>query len=78
MRTTINVDDSIIEDLMKYSGAKSKTGAVNEAIVEYVRSKKIETLISLLDEIEFEDDWEEFRHLDREKAGCHNVEPDSG
>jgi Arc/MetJ family transcription regulator len=42
MRTTINVDEKILQDLMRFTDAKTRTEAVNHAIAEWVRRKRIE------------------------------------
>ena len=52
MRTTINVDDGILQDLMRFTDAKTKTEAVNRAIDEWVRRKRIDLFIGRRGKIE--------------------------
>lgn len=42
MRTTINVEENIFRDLMRFTDAKTRTEAVNRAIAEWVRLKRID------------------------------------
>jgi Arc/MetJ family transcription regulator len=48
MRTTIDIDDDLISEVMKISGIKTKKKAVLVALREYLRYKKIEELKSLI------------------------------
>jgi Arc/MetJ family transcription regulator len=48
MRTTIDIDDDLISEVMKISGIKAKKKAVLVALKGYLRYKKIEELKSLI------------------------------
>ncbi len=65
MRTTVNVDDDLFDELMKLSGAETKTEAVRTAIAEYVRERRKRRLIALRGKIDVADDLTDFRELDR-------------
>lgn len=47
MRTTINIPDQIIDQLMSFSNSLTKTDAVNKAILDWVKYKKIQKIKSL-------------------------------
>ncbi|MCZ7624540.1 MAG: type II toxin-antitoxin system VapB family antitoxin [Candidatus Methylomirabilis sp.] len=47
MRTTINLDDELVTELMHVSGVKRKREAIHLAISEFLRRKKIEGLLAL-------------------------------
>lgn len=64
MRTTLNIDDSVARDLIRYTDAKTKTEAVNKAITEWVRCKRIEEFRALGGTIEWEGDLEKSRALE--------------
>lgn len=53
MRTTINIDDEIMEFVMKETGAATKTDAVRQALEDYIKRRKIEKLIALKGKIRF-------------------------
>ncbi|MBI1819410.1 MAG: type II toxin-antitoxin system VapB family antitoxin [Nitrospirae bacterium] len=48
MRTTIDINDKLIDEVIKASGAKSKKGAVVIALQEYIKAKKREELKNLI------------------------------
>ena len=47
MRTTLNLSETLIAELMKVSGVKTKTEALHLAISEFIRQKKLAKLRSL-------------------------------
>jgi len=53
MRTTLNLDDALIEELIKVTEAKTKTDAIHQAIAELIRRRKLERLKSLSGKIGF-------------------------
>jgi len=55
MRTTVTLDEAMVSELMKLSGAKNKTTAVSNALREYIRRAKLEQLASLLGKIQIDE-----------------------
>lgn len=47
MRTTLILNDELVEELLKVTQAKTKTDAIHQAIAELIRKKKIEQLKAL-------------------------------
>ncbi|MHB2147699.1 type II toxin-antitoxin system VapB family antitoxin [Calditrichota bacterium LG25] len=64
MRTTINIPDEIMKELLSYSRTKSKTKAVSEALKEWIRMQKIKKLKSLRGKLKIEMDLEKQRAED--------------
>lgn len=64
MRTTVTIPDEVLEDLMRYTEARTRTEAVNWVISEWVRRRKIEEFKSLRGKVWFEGDIDELRALD--------------
>ena len=58
MRTTINVKDELMNELMKHTIAKSKTKAIELAIKEYLEKKAMEDIIALSGQVRIDLDWE--------------------
>jgi len=58
MRTTLNLDDSLISDLLDCTHEKVKTKAITIAIKDYLHRKKIEEILSLQGNLDIEDNWE--------------------
>lgn len=47
MRTTIEIDDELMEDAMKWSNLKSKKELVNAALGEYIKLQKRQAMKNL-------------------------------
>lgn len=60
MRTTLFIDESLLEEAKKESGVKTNREAVEIALEEYVRRKKTEKLIDLEGKIELSFTLSEF------------------
>ncbi len=66
MRTTIDVSRHLLEDVVRLSGEKSVTRAVNKGLADYVRRQRAQKLIAALGTHDLDlDDWYEFRHQER-------------
>jgi Arc/MetJ family transcription regulator len=48
MRTTVEVNDKLLEEAMRASGSGTKKDAINSALKEYVRAKRREQLRKLI------------------------------
>ena len=49
MRTTIDLDESLVSDTIKESGKKSKKAALEEAMREFVNSRRRSRLIERIE-----------------------------
>jgi len=58
MRTTININDDLIDAIMVLTKAKTKTKAIEISIRDYIERKAIEDLISLSGRIDMDPDWQ--------------------
>lgn len=64
MRTTLNLDDLLVKDLMAATGAKTKTEAIHQALSDFVRRQKRRRLKALSGKIHLDLDW---RQLEQEE-----------
>jgi len=53
MRTNINLDDTLVAEAFKYSGAKTKKELVHQALKEFVENRRRYNLLDLEGKIEF-------------------------
>ena len=67
MRTTLDIDERLLEKTMRLSQKKTKAAAVNEALDTYVRTKKLEGLLALEGKIQIEDNWAELEQREMEE-----------
>ncbi len=61
MRTTINIEDGLLERVMGLTGTRVKTRAVDVALREYVRLKAREELLLLRGRMNLSDIWQQGR-----------------
>ena len=48
MRTTVTLDENLVGELLSFTHAKTKTGAVTLAVKEHIRRAKLKKLAGLL------------------------------
>ena len=65
MRTSITVNNDIIEQLVKDTGIKSKSKAVEAVVSEYLKSRQIKKIMKMKGKIRFDLSADEIRHYDR-------------
>jgi hypothetical protein len=65
MRSTVTLDKKRLDELVYETKARSKTSAVNEAITEYLRRRKIDKIMSMKGKLEFDMTAEEIRDNER-------------
>ncbi|MCX7011955.1 MAG: type II toxin-antitoxin system VapB family antitoxin [Candidatus Sumerlaeota bacterium] len=64
MRATITIQDDAMKDLARFTKGRTKTAAVNYAIRDWVRLKKMQEIKSLCGKIDIADDLETLRALE--------------
>ena len=62
-RTTLDIDETLLEDAMKAIGAKTKTEAVELALQEAIRHRRRQQLMESLGTYDLDIDLEELRRL---------------
>lgn len=70
MRTTINLDDNLIKELMRVSRIKQKRGIIHLAISEFLRRKKVGGLFALESKVHPKLGW---RELEDEELKAQQV-----
>jgi Arc/MetJ family transcription regulator len=67
MRTTIDIDEELMKKVVKDTGEKSKSRAVNKVLEEYMRRRAIEDIRAMVGKIQIDDLREEQRAADRKR-----------
>jgi Arc/MetJ family transcription regulator len=64
MRTNIDIDDALIDEVMKVANVKTKKEAVHLALQEFLKAKKKKDLFDLAGKIAFDEsyDYKALRH----------------
>lgn len=73
MRTTINVPDSVLGELVRLTGTKTRTEAVNQALSEWVRWRRLCRLLALRGKLAFDSDLEALRALELGETGAEHA-----
>jgi len=58
MRTNIDIDDALIDEVMRVANVKTKKEAVHLALQEFLKAKKKKNLFELAGKIEFEENYD--------------------
>jgi hypothetical protein len=58
MRATLNIPDELLNDVQSLCGETSKTRAIVIAMEDFVRRRRMESLIALQGRITIDYDWE--------------------
>lgn len=70
MRTTLDIDDKLLDEVVRISGKKGRSRAVQAALEEYVRQRRRELLLELPAQIGIEENWQDLREAElSERAG---------
>lgn len=57
MRTNINLDDNLLKEAFKYTGAKTKKELINIALKELIETRKRLNLLDLAGKIQFSEKY---------------------
>ncbi len=72
MRTTLNIDSELLEDVLEATGERTKSKAVNAVLKEYIRRKRIKEWIDSWGKIIVDDFSEEAELAEREREAFLN------
>ena len=67
MRTTLDIDGELLDKVVDAPGERTKSGAVNAALKEYIRRKHVQELIDSWGKIIVDDYSEEANRPDEER-----------
>ena len=67
VRTTLDVDRKLLDEVVKGTGERSKSAAVNKALDEYVRRTKTYELLTMAGRTHLDDTRVEQREADRRR-----------
>ena len=68
MRTTLNIKDEIVEQVLELTGAKNKSQAVNQALEAFVREKRTQKLLNLKGKLNLEENWKKLREMELDES----------
>ena len=66
MRTTLDVDPKLLDEVVETTGERSRSKAVSAALEEYLRDVRLKRLLALKGKLDLDlNDWYELRHRER-------------
>lgn len=68
MRTTLNVDEKILEEVMDLTGAKNRSQAINLVLHEFVKKKRLQKLLDLRGTLHLENNWRDLREMELDEG----------
>lgn len=71
MRTTIAIDENLIDELMRVEPNVSRSEAMRKAIEEYVRRKRLEEFLTLAGTGLVDMDWRDVEQAELRKLKSH-------
>jgi hypothetical protein len=64
MRTTLNINDDVINKITELTGAKNRSKAVNEVLELYIKEKRLNNLLSLKGKLHLDGNLHELREME--------------
>ncbi len=64
MRTTLSIDDQVMQSVMQATGRSNPLEAVREALNSYLQEQKLKKVIALRGKVQIADNWRKLRALD--------------
>jgi Arc/MetJ family transcription regulator len=68
MRTTINIKEKTVQEVMHITGAKNKSQAINEALEAYVKEKRVKQLLELKGKLNLDENWKTLREMELDET----------
>jgi predicted CopG family antitoxin len=65
MRATVTIEKEVLDELVKATGARSKSAAVKKIIDEYLRKRKVQNILAMKGKLSFDLTADEIRHHER-------------
>jgi len=68
MRTTINIKEKTVQEVMHITGAKNKSQAINEALEAYVQENRMKKLLELKGKLNLDENWTALREMELDET----------
>ncbi|MBI5789273.1 MAG: type II toxin-antitoxin system VapB family antitoxin [Candidatus Schekmanbacteria bacterium] len=69
MRTTLNIDNALVNKLMEITHEKSKTKAITIAIEDYLKKKSLQKILSYQGKLNIENNWQQLEEEELKEYG---------
>ena len=65
MKTTVSLDNAVLEQLLTYTQTKTAKECIAKAIEEYIRYMQRQELLNCRGAVEIEDNWRQLRDMEQ-------------
>ncbi len=67
MRTSLNIDDNLLADVMQSTGEKNRSEAIRVALSSYLQQQRKNKILALRGKVDIDDNWQKLRELEIEE-----------
>jgi metal-responsive CopG/Arc/MetJ family transcriptional regulator len=64
MRASLNIDDSMLAEVMQVTGKKNRSVAIRMALAAYLKQQRKNKVLALRGKVKIENNWQELRELE--------------
>ena len=65
MRTSLNIDDDMLLEVMKATGKDNRSEAIRIALAAFLKQQKKNKILALRGKVDIEDNWQQLRELEK-------------
>ena len=68
MRTTLDIDQKLLDQVVAITGERNRGRAVNLALAAFVRRQRVQDFVALAGSIDLVDDWHRLEEVEIDKT----------
>jgi len=65
MRTTLNIDESVLSEVMNLTGKKNRSEAIRIALASYLKQQQKNKILAMRGKVNVMDNWRKLRNLEK-------------
>lgn len=64
MRTSLNIDDNLLAEVMQSTGKKNRSEAIRVALSSYLQQQQKNKILALRGKVNIDNNWQKLRELE--------------
>ncbi len=65
MRTSLNIDDTMLFEVIKETGKENRSEAIRIALAAFLKQQKKNKILALRGKVDIEDNWQSLREMEK-------------
>jgi metal-responsive CopG/Arc/MetJ family transcriptional regulator len=65
MRTSLNIDDTMLFEVMQETGKNNRSEAIRIALAAFLKQQRKNKILALRGKVDIEDNWQQLRELEK-------------